>query len=382
MKTSFSEILPGQPARAEPALIEMRGVKRVFHTTAGEFTILKGIDVTIRDGEFVSIVGRSGSGKSTLANMLTGIDHPSSGTVRVGDVYIHKMSESNMSEWRGRELGIVFQFFQLLPMLSLLENVMLPMDFCNMYSPVEREERALQLLQRVGLEEFAHKLPGAVSGGQQQSAAVARALANDPPVIVADEPTGNLDSKTAESIIQLFEELVGGGKTILMVTHDRLLAQRASRILVISDGELVPEPVSRAFPNIPHEQMLALSHSALEKRLAPGEVLLAPGENTPYYYLVVSGVVEGVRPQNGSGESILERICAGQALDPAAARQRLGLQTGLRAAGDGPVELLALEREQVLGYLSPAAAAPPLPEALKKSAGMFGWLHRSGKKAA
>jgi putative ABC transport system ATP-binding protein len=382
MTTSSFDILAGQPVRAEAALIDMRGVRRVFHTTAGEFTILKGIDVTIRSGEFVSIVGRSGSGKSTLANMLTGIDHPSSGTVRVGDVFIHKMSESNMSEWRGRELGIVFQFFQLLPMLSLLENVMLPMDFCNMYAPEKREERALQLLQRVGLEEFAHKLPGAVSGGQQQSAAVARALANDPPVIVADEPTGNLDSKTAESIIQLFEELVAGGKTILMVTHDRLLAQRANRILVISDGELVREPVSRAFPNIPHEQMLALSHGAAEKRLAPGEVLLGQGDGAAQYYLVTAGVLETFQSQNGSGTAILERTGAGQALDPVAARQRLGLPAGVRAAGDGPVDLLIFEREQVHGYLTPAAQAPALPDAQKKPAGLFGWLNRSGKKAA
>lgn len=382
MTTSSFDVLPGQPARAEPALIEMRGVRRVFHTTAGEFTILKGIDVTIRAGEFVSIVGRSGSGKSTLANMLTGIDHPSSGTVRVGDVYIHKMSESNMSEWRGRELGIVFQFFQLLPMLSLLENVMLPMDFCNMYAQGEREDRALQLLQRVGLEAFAHKLPGAVSGGQQQSAAVARALANDPPVIVADEPTGNLDSKTAESIIQLFEELVTAGKTILMVTHDRLLAQRANRILVISDGELVREPVSRAFPHIPHEQMLALSHGAVEKRLAPGELLLAQGQAAAQYYLVIGGVLETFQPQNGSAESILERTCAGQELDLLAARQRLGPQAGVRAAGDGPVDLLVFEREQVHGYLSPAADESVLPETQKRAAGLFGWLHRPGKKAA
>jgi putative ABC transport system ATP-binding protein len=224
--------------RSEP-LVEMHGIIKVFKVGGGEVTVLKGIDVQFQQGEFVSVVGRSGSGKSTLVNMLTGIDHPTRGTVRVGDTMIHKLSESRMSSWRGRNLGIVFQFFQLLPMLTLVENVMLPMDFCNLYSPGNREERALQLLGRVGLAEFAHQLPGAVSGGQQQSAAVARAMANDPPIIIADEPTGNLDSRTAEEVMELFEEMATQGKTLIMVTHDQNLAQRAGRILHISDGELL-----------------------------------------------------------------------------------------------------------------------------------------------
>lgn len=222
-------------------IIRMRGITKVFPTPRGDVTVLKGIDVDVHQGEFVSVVGRSGSGKSTLVNMLTGIDHPTSGTVQVSDIQVQNMHESRMALWRGRNLGIVFQFFQLLPMLTLVENVMLPMDFCNIYSPASREERALELLKRVGLEEFACKLPGAVSGGQQQSAAVARALANDPPILVADEPTGNLDSYTASQVMDIFEELAAQGKTILMVTHDRILAKRTSRILLISDGELAKE---------------------------------------------------------------------------------------------------------------------------------------------
>lgn len=222
-----------------PALIEMTNICKLYHTGSGEFTALKDVSVTFYEGEFVAIVGRSGSGKSTLINMITGIDHPTSGQVCIGGVDIHHMNESKMSVWRGKNLGIVFQFFQLLPMLSLLENAMLPMDFCELYPPDEREPRAMGLLRRLGLEEEAHKLPLAVSGGQQQTAAVARALANDPPILVADEPTGNLDSVTAETVMQIFEELVQQGKTVLMVTHDPDLAQRATRQVILEDGRIV-----------------------------------------------------------------------------------------------------------------------------------------------
>jgi putative ABC transport system ATP-binding protein len=244
------------------ALIELRDVRKVFKTASGEVAVLKGIQVDLMQGEFVSVVGRSGSGKSTLANMITGIDHPSSGTVQVAGTLLNHMPESRMAVWRGHNLGIVFQFFQLMPMLSLLENVMLPMDLANLYAPAEREARARQLLARVGLEAFAHKLPGTVSGGQQQSAAIARALANDPPVLIADEPTGNLDSRSAENVMLLFEELAAQRKTILMVTHDPILARRTQRSLIISDGELVPEEISRAFPDLPHAQMLRLGQQA------------------------------------------------------------------------------------------------------------------------
>ena len=228
------------PCPDEP-LIQMFDVVKTFKNPAGEFTALKGISTCFYPCEFVSVVGKSGSGKSTLVNMLTGIDHPTRGTVRVGQTLIHGLTESQMSLWRGRNLGVVFQFFQLLPMLSLIENVVLPMDLCNQFSPVERERRALSLLRMVGLEAEAHELPDAISGGQQQSVAIARALANDPPLIIADEPTGNLDSRTAESVFGLFRELASQGKTIIMVTHDDSLASRTDRTLVLSDGMIVRE---------------------------------------------------------------------------------------------------------------------------------------------
>ena len=177
----------------DASMIQLRNVVKRFKTTAGEYVALRGVDVDILSGQFVAIVGKSGSGKSTMLNMITGIDHPTSGEVLVNGVNIYKMSESERALFRGHNLGIVFQFFQLLPMLTLLENTMLPMDYCNVFSPLERPERAMELLKMVGLKEQAHKLPAAVSSGQQQAAAIARALATDPPIIVADEPTGNLD---------------------------------------------------------------------------------------------------------------------------------------------------------------------------------------------
>ena len=173
--------------------------------------------------------------------MITGIDRPSAGSIYVGDQAIHHLGEGPMAEWRGRNVGVIFQFFQLLPMLSCLENIMLPMDFRNLYTPKERKDRALHLLEQVEMVEHAYKLPSEVSGGQQQRVAIARALANDPPILTADEPTGNLDSKTADSIFRLFESLVAEGKTILMVTHDNELANRVNRTITLADGEIVDE---------------------------------------------------------------------------------------------------------------------------------------------
>jgi putative ABC transport system ATP-binding protein len=231
----------GRYQHGNDQLIELRSVVKTYQSAAGAFTALKGVDLKVDRGEFLAIVGKSGSGKSTLINMITGIDRPTSGQVLVGDAAVHTFSEGQMAEWRGRNLGIIFQFFQLLPSLSLVENVMLPMDFCNMYAPRERFDRAIELLTQVEMAEQAHKLPSAVSGGQQQRVAIARALANDPPILIADEPTGNLDSRTAGAVFELFENLVARGKTIVMVTHDQDLARRVSRAVIVADGQIVEE---------------------------------------------------------------------------------------------------------------------------------------------
>jgi putative ABC transport system ATP-binding protein len=223
-------------------MIDMHGIVKTFKNAAGEVTVLKGIDLTIYRGEFVSLVGKSGSGKSTLLNMITGIDHPTQGRMIIGGTDIYTgVTESQRSRWRGRNLGIVFQFFQLLPMLTLLENVMLSMDFAELYDFDERPERAMELLKLVGLELFANKLPALVSTGQQQLAAIARAMACDPPLLVADEPTGNLDTRSANAIIDLFEELSRRGKTVLMVTHDPSLTSRTTRNITIADGLIVDD---------------------------------------------------------------------------------------------------------------------------------------------
>jgi putative ABC transport system ATP-binding protein len=232
-------------------LIELRRVEKIYEGAAGKFVALNGVDLQVDPGEFVAVIGKSGSGKSTLINMITGIDRPSAGEVLVGDTAVHTLSEGQIAEWRGRNIGVVFQFFQLLPTLTLVENVMLPMDFCDMYTMRERDDRAMRLLEQVDLVEHAFKLPTAISGGQQQRAAIARAMANDPPILVADEPTGNLDSVTAEAVFQLFEKLVAGGKTILMVTHDKDLARRASRTIILVDGEIAAgqSPENTPLPN-------------------------------------------------------------------------------------------------------------------------------------
>ena len=240
-------------------LIELRNVVKSYKTAAGDYTALKGITFHVDRGEFVAVVGKSGSGKSTLINMITGIDRPSTGEVLVGDTAVHTLNEGEIAVWRGKHVGVVFQFFQLLPTLTVLENVLLPMDFCNTFPGRLRKERALHLLDQVGMVEHGHKLPTAISGGQQQRVAIARALANDPAIVVADEPTGNLDSRTADAVFHLFETLVSEGKTILMVTHDATLAQRASRAVTITDGEiaadtrrLATEAFSAPFPTTVH----------------------------------------------------------------------------------------------------------------------------------
>ncbi len=235
-------------SQIDTPIIELHKVEKIYTNAAGGYRALKEIDLKIHRGEFVGIIGRSGSGKSTLINMITGIDRPTSGEVHVNGASVHELSENQIARWRGRQLGVVFQFFQLLPNLSVIENVMLPMDFCKTYPLRERRKRAIGLLEMVDMAEHAYKPPSALSGGQQQRIAIARALSNDPPIVIADEPTGNLDSKTAEEVFKLFERLTSEGKTIVMVTHDNGLASRVSRTVLIADGEVVKGPLPSTKP--------------------------------------------------------------------------------------------------------------------------------------
>jgi len=220
-------------------LIDIDRLTKTFELPGRDYTALRNISLRIGKGQFFAIIGKSGSGKSTLLNIITGIDKPTAGYLTVAGVDIQKMDEDALAVWRGKNIGIVFQFFQLLPTLTVLENILLPMDFCNVIPGSERETRARSLLEMVGILNQANKLPSMLSGGEQQRAAIARALANDPPVLVADEPTGNLDSQTSESIFELFAQLVQAGKTVVIVTHERQITRWASETITLSDGRIV-----------------------------------------------------------------------------------------------------------------------------------------------
>ena len=222
-------------------MISLRQVSKTYETPAGKFSALKDIDLHIHQGQFVGVVGKSGSGKSTLLNMLAGIDRPSSGSVAVAGTEIHAMSENQLAVWRGRNVGFVFQFFQLLPTLTTAENVILPMDFCKSLPFRERRKRALALLEQVGVGRHADKLPATLSGGEQQRVAIARALANEPPLVLADEPTGNLDTVTAKAILDLFRDMANRGTTVVIATHESDIARVIDRRIEISDGKIHPQ---------------------------------------------------------------------------------------------------------------------------------------------
>lgn len=218
--------------------VQMRRVVKTYEDVARKFTALDRVNLDIAQGEFVAIVGKSGSGKTTLLNLLAGIDRPTSGEVSVAGTDLGSLTESGLAEWRGRNVGLVFQFFQLLPTLTVAENVQLPMDFAKTIPAAERRSRALELLDRVGIRDQADKLPAALSGGEQQRAAIARALANDPPILLADEPTGNLDSATGTSVLELFADLNAEGRTIVVVTHERDVRRYISRQVTLMDGRV------------------------------------------------------------------------------------------------------------------------------------------------
>jgi ABC-type lipoprotein export system ATPase subunit len=341
-KAITTEELPVIPTVGD-GIIQIRDLYKSYETAAGLFPVLKGINVGIQPGEFVGIIGKSGSGKSTLINMIAGIDHPTAGHVFVADTSVHSMNESEMSKWRGRNMGIVFQFFQLLPMLTVLENVMLPMDFCNVYAPRERKAKALEMLEMVEMVDHANKLPSAVSGGQQQRAAIARSLANNPPVIVADEPTGNLDSQTAEAVFGLFEMLVNQGKTIMMVTHDNSLARRVTRTILLADGELVNEWLLRALPTLSHQQMLKATKGSEPLSFAPGAQIVKENDVNDRFYIITEGFVDIALNKPGGEKVRVNRMGPGEYFG------EVELMNGGHAiatitAGELPVKVISIKR--------------------------------------
>jgi ABC-type lipoprotein export system ATPase subunit len=279
--------------------------------------------------------------------MITGIDRPSAGGVWVNGTAVHELSENRMARWRGRNLGIVFQFFQLLPTISVIENIMLPMDFCRTYPMREREARALQLLELVELADHAYKLPTALSGGQQQRVAIARAMANDPATIIADEPTGNLDSKTADSVFELFKDLVAQGKTIIVVTHDSSLAKRTHRTALIADGEIVNQYVAKAMPTLTHSQLLKATRQLDTLRFDPGTMILQEGASGEKFYIVSKGTVEIVLGRENASDVIVAQLGPGKYFGEMEFFHDHTNRASIRAAESGPVEVLALEYNQL-----------------------------------
>jgi ABC-type lipoprotein export system ATPase subunit len=342
--------------RYDEYLIQLHDVVKTYQTEAGDFFALKNIKLEIGNGEFVGVIGKSGSGKSTLINMITGIDRPTKGEVYVTGTPIHTLGEGQVAQWRGRNLGIVFQFFQLLPMLTVLENVMLPMDFCKMYAPRQRRERALGVLDLVGVAEQANKLPSMLSGGEQQRVAIARALANDPPIVVADEPTGNLDSKTSERVFNLFEALVAGGKTVLMVTHDGDQARRVRRTIVIADGEIIEEYLARTFPSLTQPQLIWATSKFRQKKYPPGSVIIQKGEPPDNFYIVTKGYVQvHLRVPSGQ-ELVVSRVEEGQYFGEVALLHGGARMVTIRAAPDTDVEVAVLNKSdfnQLVGESKP-----------------------------
>jgi ABC-type lipoprotein export system ATPase subunit len=328
----------------DASLIQLTNVVKTFETPAGSFDALRGISLRMEGHELAAVIGKSGSGKTTLVNMITGIDRPTSGEVWVAGTPVHALRESRIAGWRGRHVGVVFQFFQLLPTLSLVDNVVLPMEFCGWGTPRERRARARALLERVGMRERANKLPSEVSGGQQQRVAIARALALDPPLVVADEPTGNLDTKTAQSIVELFEQLVADGKSILVVTHDNDLASRATRTIVVSDGELVNEYVREALSRLDLDQLAAASSRFQPLSFAPGAVIVRQGDVADKFYVVTKGSVD-VYLQHPSGEEILVNTLQRGEFFGEIALVRGGTRGAtVRASREDSVDVMALDR--------------------------------------
>ena len=326
------------------SIVELRNVNKSYKTAVGDYPALKNINLQINAGEFVSIIGKSGSGKSTLLNMITGIDHPTNGKVFINGTAVHNMGEDKMARWRGNNLGIVFQFFQLLPVISVIENIMLPMDFCRRYPMNERRDRAMELLKLVEVEEHAHKLPTALSGGQQQRVAIARALANDPPLIIADEPTGNLDSRTAESIFALFNDLVARGKTIIIVTHDSGLAKRTPRTTLIADGEIVNEYAARAMPSLTHDQLLRVTRQAKHRVYEPGAMILKEGTSGNLFYIVSKGTVDIFLERTNAANVIAAQMGPGQYFGEMEFLHGQGRSASVRASEHGgQVEVLTID---------------------------------------
>jgi len=298
-------------------------------------------------------------------NMITGIDRPTTGEVVVHGTGIHLLTENELAVWRGENLGIIFQFFQLLPSLSLLQNVILPMDLAGKFRPRERRGRAEHLLEIVGLADQMKKLPSMVSGGQQQRTAMARALANDPPVVIADEPTGNLDSRTAETVFTLFNQLVSEGKTVIIVTHDSSLAKHAHRTALLADGEIVNEYLAKVLPTLAPDQLLAATHKIKARHYEAGAMILVEGKNADAFYIISRGTVDVILPRTNQSDVIALQLGPGQYFGEMEFFHDRRSRASIRACESCPVEVLALDYDTLSLFLNESG---PTREALRYAA--------------
>jgi ABC-type lipoprotein export system ATPase subunit len=349
----------GERAAGAP-LIELRQVVKTYATPAGDFTALKNVDLQVNRNEFVAVIGKSGSGKSTLINTITGIDRPTSGEVLVCDTPIHTLNESELAVWRGRNVGVIFQFFQLLPTLTLVENVMLPMELARLYTSRTRRARAIDLLDQVGMADMADRLPAATSGGQQQRVAIARALANDPDVLVADEPTGSLDGRTADAVFDIFERFVAQGKTMLMVTHDRDLASRVSRVVLIADGEIMDQQLAQALPMLTRPEMVTLATHLESITFPPGSVILRQNDPADRFYILLKGQVDVILEREGKSDALIARLLSGRFFGEAGLLQGGRRTATVRAWAESEVVVVALDRTAFSNML--AGSAPTREE--------------------
>ena len=356
-KNLVSEAAQAQESDRKPG-VRLLDVVKTYKTGEHEFTALKGVSAEFYPGTFAGILGKSGAGKSTLVNMITGVDTLTTGEIYVDDVPVHTLNENQMALWRGQNIGVIYQTFQLLPMLSLLDNVMLPIDFCGNYHPRRSRERAMELLTMVELEDHVRKLPSGISGGQQQRVAIARALANDPPIIVADEPTGSLDSVTAEIIFQIFETLVDRGKTIIMVTHDFSLAHRMSHNIYIADGEIISPHVAGNMTMLNSQQMLMMTHAHETRVYQPGEMVIQQDEPSDGFFIITGGEVDVMvlKRKKKSAEVLIERSGAGDYLGVLGlvnrneSGQSKPSPVSVRSTGETPLEVVFVPYD-VMGKL-------------------------------
>jgi putative ABC transport system ATP-binding protein len=334
-------------------IIQMQDVVKTYGTDDVPFAALNHVNIDIKQGEFLGITGKSGAGKTTLLNMISGVSKLTSGNILfhwIGhessspSIPITSLNEDKLALWRGENLGIIYQSFELMPTLSLVENVMLPPDFLGSYQPLTSKKRALELLDLVEIVDHAYKIPAHISGGQKQRVAIARALVNDPHLIIADEPTGNLDSRAADNVLNLFQNLASRGKTILIVTHDPSITERTDQTIILSDGEIIDQTIARALPFLTHPQMLAATRQAKKQKVAPGAMILQQGESVEHFFMIVSGEVEIIVKSEQTKEMRLARLGHGQFFGEVELTQGGRSMAQVQGAGSG-AELALLPKE-------------------------------------